>query len=323
MFVRGFGGDPTKLTLRHRGIRAASFSPTATRSSRAATIGKVRVWRADGSYRLDASTPRPREKSRAHEHARGRGVGGSRASVAHVALLDSGDGRLVADLRGTTLEFSRDGSLLATGHPDSLARIYQADAGTLVLATRPRRPGHIGRFSARRQAARDRERRRRGAGVRRREGHAVAADAQRDEHRRERALQRRRQVHRHSGSRRSRTRLERVERTRARHVQRPSRHRLRCLVQSRRPSGDHRIRRRDGSHLGHRARESAARARSRARRVRAHGLHRRRHHSRGRPRATGWRASGASGTASSSSRRQRALPDRRRRSRRLAARDRR
>ena len=63
------------------------------------------------------------------------GAGG----VAHVDLLDSRDGRTVADLRGTTLEFIQDGSLLATGHPDSLARMYQAATGTLVW-----RRGHGG-----------------------------------------------------------------------------------------------------------------------------------------------------------------------------------
>ena len=131
VLVRGFGDDATKLRFRHRGLRAAAFSPTGDEIVTAGDDRNVRVWRADGTLvwtlPLDG-----RVRQVAMTGTRVAAAWAGSGGVAHIALLDSRDGRTVADLRGTTLEFNRDGSLLATGHPDSLARIYQADTGTLV-----------------------------------------------------------------------------------------------------------------------------------------------------------------------------------------------
>ncbi len=131
VLVRGFGDDTTKLTLRHRGVRAAAFSPSSDEIVTGGDDRNVRVWQADGT--LVWTLPLPGHVRRvALTSTRVAAAWAGAGSVAHVALLDSRNGQTVADLRGTTLEFNRDGSLLATGHPDSLARIYQADTGTLV-----------------------------------------------------------------------------------------------------------------------------------------------------------------------------------------------
>jgi WD40 repeat protein len=131
VLVRGFGDDTTKFMLRHRGIRAAGCSPSGDEIVTGGDDGNVRLWRADGT--LVWTLPLPGHVRRvALTSTRVAAAWVGAGSVAHVALLDSRDGQTVADLRGTTLEFSRDGSLLATGHPDSLARIYQADTGMLV-----------------------------------------------------------------------------------------------------------------------------------------------------------------------------------------------
>ena len=137
--MRGLGGDPTQLVLPHRGLRAAAFSPNGDEIATAAADGRVRVWRvADGTIVWTSHLPGCRPEV-ALTSTRVAAAWSGANKVAHVALLDSSDGRLLADLHGTTLEFSRDGSLLATGDPDSLARVYQSDDGTLV-----RRYGHGG-----------------------------------------------------------------------------------------------------------------------------------------------------------------------------------
>ena len=131
VLVRGFADDTTKLTLRHRGVRAAAFSPTGDEIVTAGNDRNVRVWRADGTPVWTHPLP-GHVRQVALTSTRVAAAWAGAGSVAQIALLDSGDGHAIANLRGTTLEFSRDGSLLATGDPDSLARIYQADTGTLV-----------------------------------------------------------------------------------------------------------------------------------------------------------------------------------------------
>ena len=138
VLVRGIGSDTTRLTLRHRRVRAAAFSANGDEIATAGDDRNVRMWRGNGSLAwtvpLDGDV---RQVALTSTRVAAAWAGGG--GVAHVVLLDSRDGRPLADLRGTTMEFSRDGSLLATGHPDSLARIYQSDGGKLLW-----RPGHGG-----------------------------------------------------------------------------------------------------------------------------------------------------------------------------------
>jgi WD40 repeat protein len=54
------------------------------------------------------------------------------SGVDHVDLVDAHSGTQLGDLRGTTVTFSPDDRLLATGDPDQFARLYSADGGTLV-----------------------------------------------------------------------------------------------------------------------------------------------------------------------------------------------
>ena len=132
VLVRGLDGDATRLLLRHRGVRDAAFSADGTEIGSAGADRNVRVWRAgDGSLALTIPLDGP-VRQVALTNTRVAAVWAGPSDVAHVALVDARDGRLIADLRGTTLEFSPDGTLLATGHTDSFARIYRTDPGTFV-----------------------------------------------------------------------------------------------------------------------------------------------------------------------------------------------
>jgi WD40 repeat protein len=131
VLVRGIGGDTTRLTLRHRGIRAAAFGASGDEVVTAGGDGNVRLWRDDGS--LAWTLPLGGDvRQVALTSSRVAAAWAGAGNAAHVALLDSRDGHSIADLRGTTVEFSRDGSLLATGDPDWFARIYRTDSGTLL-----------------------------------------------------------------------------------------------------------------------------------------------------------------------------------------------
>jgi WD40 repeat protein len=132
ILVRGLGGDTTRMLFRQPGVRDGVFSTTGDEIVTGGADRTVRIWRVSdgellGAYPLPGTVRRV-----AITTSRIAAAWVGRADVAHVALLDARDGRLLADLRGTTIAFSPDGSLLATGHPDSFARIYRSDFGTLV-----------------------------------------------------------------------------------------------------------------------------------------------------------------------------------------------
>jgi WD40 repeat protein len=132
VLVRGFGGDTTRILLRHPGIRDAVFSTTGDEIVTGGADRMVRIWRVSdgrllGAYPLDGIVRRV-----ALTTSRIAAAWAGSDDVAHVALLDARNGRLVADLRGTTVAFSPDGALLATGHSDAFARIYRSDYGTRV-----------------------------------------------------------------------------------------------------------------------------------------------------------------------------------------------
>jgi WD40 repeat protein len=132
VLVRGLDGDSTHLVLPHRGLRAAAFGTNGDEIATAGADGKVRVWRVADRRVVWTQTFKGVVRQVALSGPRVAAAWSGANKVSHVALLDSSNGRLLADLHGTTLEFSRDGSLLATGDRDSLARVYQSDDGTLV-----------------------------------------------------------------------------------------------------------------------------------------------------------------------------------------------
>ena len=137
--LRGLGGDHTRFVLKHPGVREAVFGPHDAEIVSGGSDRNVRLWRVgDGkpvqTIHLDGVV---RAVALTSTRIAAAWVGGR--NVAHVALLDAHGGQLVADLRGTMVEFSPDGSRLATGHPDSLARIYDATDGRLLW-----RLGHSG-----------------------------------------------------------------------------------------------------------------------------------------------------------------------------------
>lgn len=133
VLVHGLDGDTTRLVLRHRGVRTAAFSTNGDAVASAGADHDIRVWRvADGRLLLTIpldGVVRQVALTSTRIAAAWSGAG----AVAHVALLDASNGRSLADLRGTTLEFSHDGALLATGDPDSFARVYSTGDGRPVV----------------------------------------------------------------------------------------------------------------------------------------------------------------------------------------------
>jgi WD40 repeat protein len=133
VLVRGLDGNAIRHVLKHRGVRTAAFSVNGAEIASGGADHDIRVWRVQDGH-LSRTIPLAgvvRQVALTGTRVAAAWSGARKA--AHVALLDAAGGDLIADLRGATLEFSPDGSLLATGDPDSFARVYRAGDGTRLL----------------------------------------------------------------------------------------------------------------------------------------------------------------------------------------------
>jgi WD40 repeat protein len=130
VLVRGLDGNTTRHVLEHRGVRTAVFSANGAEIASGGADHDIRVWRVQDGHLSQTIPLAGVVRQVALTSTRVAAAWSGAGKVAHVALLDPLDGSLIEDLRGTTLEFSPDGSLLATGDPDSFARVYRAQDGS-------------------------------------------------------------------------------------------------------------------------------------------------------------------------------------------------
>jgi hypothetical protein len=129
--VRAVAGGSV-LVLHHRGLRTAVFSADGRQIATGGNEGTVRLWRAADGRLLRTLTAGGTVRQIALSGTRLAAAWSATGTGAHTTLFDTGDGRAIAELHGTTLEFSPNGALLATGAPDRAAWIYHADRGTYV-----------------------------------------------------------------------------------------------------------------------------------------------------------------------------------------------
>ncbi len=131
VLVRKVDGGPV-LVLRHPGVRAAVFAADGRQFATGGSGGGIRLWRVQDGSLLRTLRPGGAVKQLALAGNRLASVWTAAGGVAHATLFDTDDGRAIAGLRGTTVEFSPRGDLVAAGAQDDRARLYASADGHLL-----------------------------------------------------------------------------------------------------------------------------------------------------------------------------------------------